>query len=73
MASLSMEQEVTALHLINEYVILGTVQGSLHIRDLYRYVPFTVSYLNWITVQCSVWRTSFLCLAVWMLLSRPWP
>lgn len=35
MASLSMEEEVTALHLINEYVILGTVQGSLHIRDLY--------------------------------------
>lgn len=31
-----MEEQVTALHLVSEYVILGTMQGNLHIRDLYR-------------------------------------
>ncbi|MED6278522.1 Neurobeachin-like protein 2 [Characodon lateralis] len=29
-----MEEHITALHLVSEYVILGTMQGSLHIRDL---------------------------------------
>ncbi|CAB1427709.1 unnamed protein product [Pleuronectes platessa] len=35
LASLNMEEQVTALHLVSEYVILGTMQGSLHILDLY--------------------------------------
>ncbi|XP_030605793.1 neurobeachin-like protein 2 isoform X4 [Archocentrus centrarchus] len=35
LSSFTMEEQVTALHLVSEYVILGTLQGSLHIRDLY--------------------------------------
>ncbi|KAF3691862.1 Neurobeachin-like protein 2 [Channa argus] len=35
LASLPMEEQVTAVHLVSEYVILGTIQGSLHIRELY--------------------------------------
>ncbi|XP_039972844.1 neurobeachin-like protein 2 isoform X3 [Xiphias gladius] len=35
LSSFTMEEQVTALHLVSEYVILGTIQGSLHIRDLY--------------------------------------
>ncbi|XP_026148843.1 neurobeachin-like protein 2 isoform X3 [Mastacembelus armatus] len=35
LSSFSMEEQVTALQLVSEYVILGTMQGSLHIRDLY--------------------------------------
>ncbi|KAM9352743.1 neurobeachin-like protein 2 [Symphorus nematophorus] len=34
LSSITMEEEVTALHLVSEYIILGTLQGSLHIRDL---------------------------------------
>ncbi|XP_035806510.2 neurobeachin-like protein 2 isoform X2 [Amphiprion ocellaris] len=34
LSSFSMEEQVTALHLVSEYVILGTMQGALHIRDL---------------------------------------
>lgn len=36
LASFTMEEQVTAVHLVSEYVILGTMQGSLHIQDLYR-------------------------------------
>nr|XP_020468355.1 neurobeachin-like protein 2 [Monopterus albus] len=35
MSSFTMEEQVTALQLVSEYVILGTMQGSLHIQDLY--------------------------------------
>uniref|UniRef100_M4AIB3 Neurobeachin-like protein 2 n=1 Tax=Xiphophorus maculatus TaxID=8083 RepID=M4AIB3_XIPMA len=35
MSSFTMEEQMTALHLVSEYVILGTVQGSLHVRDLF--------------------------------------
>ncbi|XP_072317552.1 neurobeachin-like protein 2 isoform X1 [Eucyclogobius newberryi] len=35
LASLPLEEQVTALHLMNEHVILGTVKGSLHIRQLH--------------------------------------
>uniref|UniRef100_A0A7N6BH87 Neurobeachin-like protein 2 n=1 Tax=Anabas testudineus TaxID=64144 RepID=A0A7N6BH87_ANATE len=35
LASFTMEEQVTAVHLVSEYVILGTMQGSLHIQDLY--------------------------------------
>ncbi|XP_030014461.1 neurobeachin-like protein 2 isoform X2 [Sphaeramia orbicularis] len=35
LSSFSMEEQMTALHLVSEYIILGTMQGSLHIRDLY--------------------------------------
>ncbi|KAM9310767.1 neurobeachin-like protein 2 isoform 2-T2 [Pholidichthys leucotaenia] len=35
LASFVMEEQVSALHLVSEYVILGTMQGSLHIRDLF--------------------------------------
>uniref|UniRef100_A0AAX7TS96 Neurobeachin-like protein 2 n=1 Tax=Astatotilapia calliptera TaxID=8154 RepID=A0AAX7TS96_ASTCA len=35
LSSFTMEEQVTALHLVSEYVILGTIQGNLHIRDLY--------------------------------------
>ncbi|XP_045900215.1 neurobeachin-like protein 2 isoform X4 [Micropterus dolomieu] len=34
LSSFTMEEQVTAVHLVSEYVILGTAQGSLHIRDL---------------------------------------
>ncbi|XP_041797544.1 neurobeachin-like protein 2 isoform X1 [Chelmon rostratus] len=34
LSSFTMEEQVTALHLVSEYVILGTMQGGLHIRDL---------------------------------------
>lgn len=36
MSSVNMDEQVTALHLVSEYVILGTMRGSLHILDLYR-------------------------------------
>ncbi|XP_049440391.1 neurobeachin-like protein 2 isoform X2 [Epinephelus fuscoguttatus] len=34
LSSFTMEEQVTALHLMSEHIILGTMQGSLHIRDL---------------------------------------
>ncbi|XP_070767640.1 neurobeachin-like protein 2 [Enoplosus armatus] len=34
LSSFTMEEQVTVLHLVSEYIILGTMQGSLHIRDL---------------------------------------
>ena len=36
LSSYTMEEQVTALLLVSEYVILGTMQGSLHILNLYR-------------------------------------
>uniref|UniRef100_A0AAZ3S133 Neurobeachin-like protein 2 n=1 Tax=Oncorhynchus tshawytscha TaxID=74940 RepID=A0AAZ3S133_ONCTS len=35
LSSVSLEEEVTALYLVPEYIILGTQQGNLHIRHLY--------------------------------------
>ncbi|KAM4736367.1 neurobeachin-like protein 2 isoform 1-T1 [Anableps anableps] len=35
MSSFTMEEQMTALHLVSEYVILGTTQGNLHVRDLF--------------------------------------
>ncbi|XP_041842953.1 neurobeachin-like protein 2 isoform X1 [Melanotaenia boesemani] len=35
LSSFTMEEQMTALQLVSEYVILGTVQGSIHILDLY--------------------------------------
>ncbi|KAF7227711.1 neurobeachin-like protein 2 [Nothobranchius furzeri] len=29
------EEQITALHLVSEYIILGTIHGSLHIQDLF--------------------------------------
>ncbi|XP_031708990.1 neurobeachin-like protein 2 isoform X2 [Anarrhichthys ocellatus] len=34
LSSLTMEEEVTALHLVSEHIIIGTMGGSLHIREL---------------------------------------
>ncbi|KAF7669441.1 hypothetical protein LDENG_00186230 [Lucifuga dentata] len=34
LSSLTMEEKVTALHLVSDYIILGTLEGNLHIRDL---------------------------------------
>ncbi|KAM8735227.1 neurobeachin-like protein 2 isoform 1-T1 [Acanthopagrus schlegelii] len=34
LSSIAMEEQVTVLHLVSEYIILGTMQGGLHIRDL---------------------------------------
>nr|XP_046254941.1 neurobeachin-like protein 2 isoform X3 [Scatophagus argus] len=34
LSSITMEEQVTALHLMSEYIIVGTMQGSLHIRNL---------------------------------------
>lgn len=36
LSSFAMEEQVTALHLVSEYIILGTMQGGLHMRDLCR-------------------------------------
>lgn len=36
LSSFTTEEQMSALHLVSEYVILGTRQGSLHIRDLFR-------------------------------------
>lgn len=36
LSSIAMEEQVTVLHLVSEYIILGTMQGGLHIRDLCR-------------------------------------
>lgn len=36
LSSFTTAEQVTALHLVSEYIILGTTQGNLHIRDLYR-------------------------------------
>ncbi|CAL1611255.1 unnamed protein product [Knipowitschia caucasica] len=35
LASLPLEEQVSALHLMNEHVLLGTVKGSLHIMHLH--------------------------------------
>ncbi|XP_028984475.1 neurobeachin-like protein 2 isoform X2 [Betta splendens] len=35
LASFTVEEQVTAVHLVSEYVILGSMQGGLHVRDLY--------------------------------------
>ncbi|KAJ0000349.1 hypothetical protein NQD34_012191 [Periophthalmus magnuspinnatus] len=35
LATLLVDEQVTALHLMNEYVIMGTVKGTLHIRHLH--------------------------------------
>ncbi|XP_075884079.1 neurobeachin-like protein 2 isoform X3 [Nelusetta ayraudi] len=35
LSSFTSSEQVTALHLVSEYIILGTLQGSLHIRDLH--------------------------------------
>lgn len=37
LSSSSLDEQVTAMHLVLEHVILGTSQGSLHIRSLHRY------------------------------------
>ncbi|XP_034030839.1 neurobeachin-like protein 2 isoform X2 [Thalassophryne amazonica] len=34
LSSVTIDEQVTALHLVSEYVIVGTLQGNLHIRDL---------------------------------------
>ncbi|XP_040021146.2 neurobeachin-like protein 2 isoform X1 [Gasterosteus aculeatus] len=34
LSSFTVEEKVTAVHLVSEHIILGTVEGSLHIRDL---------------------------------------
>uniref|UniRef100_UPI003AAC4AAA neurobeachin-like protein 2 isoform X1 n=1 Tax=Centroberyx gerrardi TaxID=166262 RepID=UPI003AAC4AAA len=34
LSSFTMEEQVTALHLVSDYIIVGTLQGNLHIRDL---------------------------------------
>ncbi|XP_076009798.1 neurobeachin-like protein 2 isoform X2 [Genypterus blacodes] len=34
LSSFTMEEQVTALHLVSDYIILGTYEGNLHIRDL---------------------------------------
>ncbi|KAI1886215.1 hypothetical protein AGOR_G00211700 [Albula goreensis] len=36
LASVPLDEQVTALHLVPEYAIMGTSQGNLHIRDLDR-------------------------------------
>lgn len=36
LSSFTSSEQVTALHLVSDYIILGTRQGSLHIRDLHR-------------------------------------
>lgn len=36
LSSFASSEQVTALHLVSDHVILGTMQGSLHIRDLHR-------------------------------------
>ena len=36
LASVSLEEQVSALYLVQDHVILGTALGSLHIRDLHR-------------------------------------
>ncbi|XP_056300146.1 neurobeachin-like protein 2 isoform X3 [Pseudoliparis swirei] len=34
LSSFTLEEKVTALHLVSEHIILGTVEGRLHIREL---------------------------------------
>ncbi|XP_051574482.1 neurobeachin-like protein 2 isoform X2 [Myxocyprinus asiaticus] len=35
LASVTLDEKVSALHLVPDYLIVGTQQGNLHIRDLY--------------------------------------
>ncbi|KAM4601359.1 neurobeachin-like protein 2 isoform 2-T2 [Polymixia lowei] len=35
LSSFTTEEQVTALHLVSDYIIMGTVRGNLHIRDLF--------------------------------------
>ncbi|XP_030639127.1 LOW QUALITY PROTEIN: neurobeachin-like protein 2 [Chanos chanos] len=44
LASEAVEEQVTAVYLVPEYVILGTAEGNLHIRDMYS-LKLTVSPL----------------------------
>lgn len=36
LASTVLEESVSALYLVSDYLILGTLQGNLHIKDLFR-------------------------------------
>uniref|UniRef100_A0A3B1JKF6 Neurobeachin beta-propeller domain-containing protein n=1 Tax=Astyanax mexicanus TaxID=7994 RepID=A0A3B1JKF6_ASTMX len=36
LASVVLEEPVSALYLVSDYLVLGTLQGNLHIRDLFR-------------------------------------
>ncbi|MBN3300810.1 NBEL2 protein, partial [Amia calva] len=39
LASVSLEEHVTALYMVQDFTILGTAQGNLHIRDLHSLQP----------------------------------
>uniref|UniRef100_A0AAR2J8B1 Neurobeachin-like protein 2 n=1 Tax=Pygocentrus nattereri TaxID=42514 RepID=A0AAR2J8B1_PYGNA len=39
LASVVLEESVSALYLVSKYLILGTLQGNLHIRDLFSLNP----------------------------------
>uniref|UniRef100_A0A8C5EJZ1 Neurobeachin-like protein 2 n=1 Tax=Gouania willdenowi TaxID=441366 RepID=A0A8C5EJZ1_GOUWI len=52
MSSSTMEEQVTALHLVSEYVILGTMQGNLHIRDLYSLDALVTPLALRVPVRC---------------------
>lgn len=46
LSSFTSSEQVTALHLVSEYIILGTLQGSLHIRDLHRCARIVAVFAN---------------------------
>uniref|UniRef100_A0AAY4CST8 Neurobeachin-like protein 2 n=1 Tax=Denticeps clupeoides TaxID=299321 RepID=A0AAY4CST8_9TELE len=39
LASVCVEERVSALYLVQEFVVLGSLQGNLHVRDLYSLKP----------------------------------
>ncbi|XP_036393977.1 neurobeachin-like protein 2 isoform X2 [Megalops cyprinoides] len=53
LASVPLEEQVTALYLVPEYAIIGTSQGNLHIRDLYS-LKLAVAPLALKVPVCSV-------------------
>ncbi|XP_055065658.2 neurobeachin-like protein 2 isoform X2 [Misgurnus anguillicaudatus] len=52
LASATLDEKITAVHLVPDYLIVGTQQGNLHIRDLYSLNPAAGPLALKIPVRC---------------------
>lgn len=60
LSSFTSSEQVTSLHLVSDYIILGTRQGRLHIRDLLR---CTESLLF---ARMIFFSTPFIIIQIWL-------
>ncbi|XP_052000288.1 neurobeachin-like protein 2 [Xyrauchen texanus] len=52
LASVTLDEKVSALHLVPDFLIVGTQQGNLHIRDLHSLNPAVVPLTLKVPVRC---------------------